>query len=252
MGSGVVGASHTGVVGYWESSPSAELRGFVSCVWGHENAVAAGSQLVVPDGCVDLIWRAGRIEVVGPDTRPWTSALDAGTPIFGIRARPGRARLLLGIPAAEAQDSQIDATELWGSRARDLAEAIAERPALAPALLEGFARERLAEWEPDRTAAVAVAALDDPRPPSVSGLADRIGASERQLRRRIGDAVGYGPQALVSVLRFQRAVRSGGEHRLADLAHLCGYADQAHLTREFRRLAGTTPRHYFARDQASS
>lgn len=247
-----MGVPHTPAVGYWESSPSDELRDVLSCAWGHENAVGGASQLVVPDGCVDLIWRPRGIEVVGPDTRPWTSALDAGAPIFGIRARPGRARLLLGIPAAEAQNSQIDATELWGSRARDLAEAIGERPALAPALLEGFARERLAEWEPDRTASVAVAALDDPRPPSVRGLAGRIGVSERQLRRRIGDAVGYGPHALVGVLRFQRAVRSGGEHRLADLAHRCGYADQAHLTREFRRLAGTTPKRYFARDQASS
>ncbi|WP_406692373.1 helix-turn-helix transcriptional regulator [Saccharopolyspora sp. ID03-671] len=91
-------------------------------------------------------------------------------------------------------------------------------------------------------------ALDDPHPPSVAGLADSVGVSERQLRRRIGDAVGYGPRTLVSVLRFQRAARGGGA--LADLAHRCGYADQAHLTREFRRLTGTTPKRFLG--QASS
>lgn len=239
-------------VRYWESSPSAELRGFVSCLWGHGAAPVEGSQLVVPDGCVDLIWRAGRVEAVGPDTRAWVSGLDAGAPVFGIRARPGMARLLLGVPAAELQDLRVDATELWGSRGRDLADAVDERPELAPALLERFARQRLTEWEPDPAVAVAVAALDDPRPPSVRALAGRIGVSERQLRRRIADAVGYGPRTLVSVLRFQRAVRSGGEHSLADLSHRCGYADQAHLTREFRRLSGLTPKRYFAPDQAAS
>lgn len=217
----------------------------MSCLWGHGGAVE-GSQLVVPDGCVDLIWRPGRIDAVGPDTEAWRSGLDAGMPIFGIRARPGMAQLLLGAPASEVRNQRIDAAELWDSRARDLAEAIDEHPERATALLEGFARQRLAEWEPDPAVAAAVTALDDPRPPSVADLARRIGVSERQLRRRIGDAVGYGPQTLVGVLRFQRTVRSGGREPLADLAHRCGYADQAHLTREFRKLAGTTPKLYFA------
>jgi AraC-like DNA-binding protein len=67
--------------------------------------------------------------------------------------------------------------------------------------------------------------------------------SERHLRRRCEVAVGYGPKTLDRVLRFQR-FRRLREHRVASLAQLAfesGYADQAHLTREYRRLAGTTP-----------
>ncbi|MEB3367967.1 helix-turn-helix transcriptional regulator [Saccharopolyspora mangrovi] len=233
-------------MGYWERVPGAELRGIVSCVWGHGDDLAGGSQLVVPDACVDLIWRAGRVEAVGPDTRAWVSELDAGQPIFGIRAAPGMARSLLGVPAGEVRDLRLDAAELWGAEMRDLGEAIGERPELAPVMLEDFARRRLTEWAPDPAVAAAVSALDVAQPPSISALAHRIGVSERQLRRRIGDAVGYGPQTLVGVLRFQRTARSGGREPLADLAHRCGYADQAHLTREFRKLAGTTPKRYFA------
>ncbi|WP_093421140.1 helix-turn-helix domain-containing protein [Saccharopolyspora flava] len=222
----------------------AELRGFVSCAWGHGGEPVGGSQLVVPDGCVDVIWRPGGIEVVGPDTGAWVSGIAAGSSLFGIRARPGMAGLLLGVPAGEVRDQRVDAADLWGARARVLAEAIDERPEMAPVLLADFARRRLAEWAPDPVVTAAVAALDDPRPPSVAGLADRVGVSERQLRRRIGDAVGYGPRTLVSVLRFQRAVRGAGTRPLADLAQDCGYADQAHLTREFRRLSGTTPKRF--------
>jgi len=79
--------------------------------------------------------------------------------------------------------------------------------------------------------------------PHLPTLADEIGLSERQLRRRFTEAVGYGPKALHGILRFQHALhlaRSTGDG-LATIAHEAGYADQAHFTREVRRLAGVTP-----------
>jgi AraC-like DNA-binding protein len=83
----------------------------------------------------------------------------------------------------------------------------------------------------------------------VAALGDALGISERQLRRRFADAVGYGPKTLARVLRFQRflALAAGddpaGSARgdLAGLAYAAGYADQAHLTRECRQLSGRTP-----------
>ena len=67
--------------------------------------------------------------------------------------------------------------------------------------------------------------------------------SERQLRRRCEVAIGYGPKTLDRVLRFQRfrCLRDRRAASLAQLAFESGYADQAHLTREYLRLAGTTP-----------
>jgi AraC-like DNA-binding protein len=70
------------------------------------------------------------------------------------------------------------------------------------------------------------------------------------LRRRCQDAVGYGPKTLQRVLRFRRFVAQidaaagnprAGAGDLATIAARAGYADQAHLTRECRRLAGLTP-----------
>lgn len=74
-------------------------------------------------------------------------------------------------------------------------------------------------------------------------LAEKVGLSERQLRRRFTEAVGYGPKALHSILRFQHALDLGrrGDPGLAAIAYQAGYADQAHFTREVRRLAGMTP-----------
>ncbi|TIS82827.1 MAG: helix-turn-helix transcriptional regulator, partial [Mesorhizobium sp.] len=45
------------------------------------------------------------------------------------------------------------------------------------------------------------------------------------------------------IVRFNRALRLSSEPTAdwADVAADCGYADQAHLVREFRELAGETP-----------
>ncbi len=75
-------------------------------------------------------------------------------------------------------------------------------------------------------------------------LRDRLGISERSLRRRCHEAFGYGPKTLDRILRFQRFLRlaaAGEEAALSGLAAAAGYADQAHLTREVRRLSGLTP-----------
>jgi AraC-like DNA-binding protein len=106
-------------------------------------------------------------------------------------------------------------------------------------------------------AARAAAAAPDPlMPPLLAALAQsdhayaaltrELGVSERQARRRFVAAVGYGPRAYRRVARFQRFLalarrRGRADVGLARLAAEAGYADQAHLTREVVRLAGTTP-----------
>ncbi|MFD3682356.1 helix-turn-helix domain-containing protein, partial [Streptomyces sp. NPDC058613] len=81
----------------------------------------------------------------------------------------------------------------------------------------------------------------------VAAVAAAVGLGERRLHRRSLDAFGYGPRTLGRVLRMRRALalaRSG--MRYAEVAHAAGYADQAHLAREVRALAGTTLTAYTA------
>jgi transcriptional regulator GlxA family with amidase domain len=75
-------------------------------------------------------------------------------------------------------------------------------------------------------------------------LAGELALSERTLRRRFDAAFGYGPKTLDRILRFQRflkLLRGARNGSTAGLAMEAGYADQAHLGRESRRLADTTP-----------
>ncbi len=76
----------------------------------------------------------------------------------------------------------------------------------------------------------------------VASMAAEIGLTERQLHRRCLAAFGYGAKVLQRVLRFDRAIRlARGGAGLADVAYRAGYADQPHLTREVRALAGVSP-----------
>ena len=61
---------------------------------------------------------------------------------------------------------------------------------------------------------------------------------------RFEESFGYGPKTLDRILRFHRFRRlrqASGNASTAVLAVEAGYADQAHLIRESRRLSGITP-----------
>lgn len=150
----------------------------------------------------------------------------------------GTGPALLGLPADLVCDRAPGLDELWPAAT---AGALAERIAAAPeAELEAWAIECAASRDVDPLGprVLRMAAAGAP----VSVIAGRLGVSARQLHRRCLPVFGYGPRRLARVLRLGRAVdeaRSGLP--LAQVAAGCGYADQAHLSREMRALAGTTP-----------
>ena len=213
---------------YREFAPPPDLAAQVACVW---TSVSRGG-VVFPDGCVDIVWGGDRLVVAGPATRPIVTGVGAGVPVFGVRFRLGAAGAALGLAASELVDQSIPLADLWGDTVdRGGFEGGVSR-------LVELVRSRLAA-PPDpvvRRAALALAR------PGVRVETLDLGVSERQLRRRFADAVGYGPKRLARVLRFQRFLglaEHGGD--LARLALDAGYADQAHLTRDCRELAGRTP-----------
>ncbi|MEU7060647.1 helix-turn-helix domain-containing protein [Streptomyces sp. NPDC046197] len=205
-------------------------------VWTNLPA-ASGAGPVLPDGCMDLLWSEGRLLVAGPDTRAY--AIE-GPPSrwAGVRFCPGTAPGFLGVPAHELRDRRVDLADLWPApvvrRLRGRIDA-ADDPATA---LEAVALERAAEaGPPDPLLGRIVAALDAGRP--VAATADELGLGVRQLHRRSLTAFGYGAKTLARVLRLQRALalaRAGVPH--AQTAIRAGFADQAHLARDVRELAG--------------
>jgi AraC-like DNA-binding protein len=190
---------------------------------------------ILPDGCLDLLWDGTRLTVAGPDTRARWHASPIGTSYAALRMAAGAGPALLGVPADEIRDQHVPLDVLWSSAdVRRLTQRVAEGGAAA---LVAWATARRTRTEPDPLGGRVLAFARAGAP--VADLADRLGLSPRQLHRRCLPVFGYGPRHLSRVLRLQRALAAPGP--LAEVAHVCGYADQAHLSREVRDLTGTTP-----------
>jgi AraC-like DNA-binding protein len=183
---------------------------------------------------MDLLWHEGRLLVAGPDTRAHVTAGAPGTWV-GLRFYPGSAPDFLGVPAHELRDLRVELADLWPvPEVRRLRSRIAGAPDPTTALEEVVA-ERAAPVDPVLRALVT--RLDAGRP--VAATADELGLGARQLHRRSLVAFGYGPKTLARILRLRRALalaRSGVPY--AETAARSGFADQAHLARDVRELAG--------------
>lgn len=195
-------------------------------------------KLILPDGCLDLIWDGNRLFVAGPDTTARWHQSPADASYVAIRLSGGTGPALLGVPADELRDRTPDLEELWpAAQARALAERVSAAPMAA---LEAWATEQLSRREVDTLGprVLTMAATATP----VAVMANRLNLSVRQLHRRCLPLFGYGPRRLARVLRLGRTLdqaRTGAS--LALVAATCGYADQAHMSREVRALTGTTP-----------
>ncbi|HEY6744423.1 MAG TPA: DUF6597 domain-containing transcriptional factor [Mycobacteriales bacterium] len=224
---------------YAERAAAPDLRSHLRCSW---TTVTRSGGVVLPDGCLDLMWIDGTLVVAGPDTAAAPSRLRPGLEVAAVRFRPGAAPAVLGLPASELRDQRVPLAELWpdATRLEDDAGAADDRVAV----LEAAVRRRLADAPPPDPVALAVAGRLRRHSGGIGALAGRAGLSERQLHRRCLAAFGYGAKTLDRVLRLQRFLALGRADPAAGLAGLAvaaGYADQAHLSRDCRALAAATP-----------
>ena len=223
---------------YREYRPPAGLESVVACLWESE-LDEDRTQRVVPDGCLDLIWFAEReLVIAGADTGPRTVDLVARIRLSGIRLRPGAAGAVLGLPAVELRDQQVPVSLVWGELGANFDEAVAcAEPARRLELLAAAVAGR--GVEPDLLVRAAAWRLAAPRA-RVADVAAALGVSERQLHRRLVASVGYGPKMLARVARLRRLIALA-DGSLVSRALEAGYASQAHMNEEVRRLTGTTP-----------
>lgn len=155
------------------------------------------------------------------------------------------ARVLLGRPAADLAGVLTDLDEALAPRAlRALPERLHDLPSWA-------ARVALV----DRTLAGLAAAAGDPGPRAevahalalltsgtrVADVAEEVGYSRRRLSSLVRAEAGLAPKAFQRLARFEATRQQLGRRPLAEVAALCGYSDQAHLSREWSALAGCTP-----------
>lgn len=172
-----------------------------------------------------------------------------------IALSPLGCRELLQMPAAELWDLSYELSEVRGPSGDELWERIqyagdwSQRFAACDRVLLGWLRETATSRELARCWRGIVASRGML---PIGRLAMETGYSRQHLARLFRAEFGLGPKLASRVVRFEQAQRalrtapSGAS--LSRIAASCGYADQAHLTREFVELAGCTPRALLGED----
>lgn len=238
---------------YVDRVPVPALAAVASSVWIQQVGDQPLAQRYVPHGGAEIRCVLGEApRLLGPLTAATYRDIPAGGTVVGVRLRPGVLGGLAGPPADELADQDVPGAELWRDPDR-LTHLLGEAPTPEVALdrLQAFVARTVGE--PDPLVAEAVRNLMPWRGGGPAVLPDLLSISERQLRRRCRAAVGTGPKELQRILRFygftarvQVAVDRSAPGDLAGWAVEAGYHDQAHLTRECRRLTGVPPGEFLA------
>jgi AraC-like DNA-binding protein len=227
---------------YREQPPPAALTGLVKAWWSLDAGGEAGSELrhlATPDGCVEIIRRLrgrscwGEAQpacfAVGLIDKPEAFTVSGDARFVAVRLWPWAWSLF-----SDTAVGTIRGT--WGSigdpRLERLCEAL---PVPAAGTLE--------TWQSREAAALAAMGRIILTASSVAEIGARSGLAPRALQRWFAQHVGLAPRTYLRLLRFQRAFETLPEETsLAGHAAEHGFADQAHMARNFSSLAGVPAR----------
>lgn len=167
---------------------------------------------------------------------------------------PLGAYTLLGLPVNKLGGQPVDLGEVLGATGTRLGEQLREAPTWCQrfTLLDEFLLSRLdcgPRPSPEvRRAWQRLMASGGSIP--VGRIADEVGWSHKHLIPKFRQQIGLAPKTAARLVRFDGVWRHLDAHRPPDwggLAADAGYADQAHLVRDFRRYTGVTPTEFLTR-----
>jgi AraC-like DNA-binding protein len=257
---------------YQETPPSGPLAKFIKCFWALEyrgTGASVSPEPVLPDGCPEIVFnlsdRFVRVFPLHQDIQPQT--IFAGqmsrsivimprgnVNLFGVRFHPAGAGPLLGFPVSEVTDRILDFADACGVTGKPVENKISEAGSFGErkAIFEAFYLSKLSErGVQDSIAAFAADMILAGRGAhAISGIAKKIGVSDRRLERRFKQFIGISPKTFSRIIRFQTvvsAVQQSGSRNLLDTALSFGYYDQSHLIRDFNEFSGVSPLAYFER-----
>jgi AraC-like DNA-binding protein len=236
-----------GDVRFSRHDPDARLAGAVVAYWTLTVATQGAILRVIPDGCIDAIFDLDTREafVSGPVPLPFEVRHERPTRLLGATLSPAAAAAFLGVEIGAIGPGWRRLDALLGPLAARLAERVAagETTEAKIAALESLLLARIGA--PDRRVARAIETVaGSAGRVGVAALGRTAGASPRNLARLFDRWVGLSPKKFARIARVQEVLRRMQDSpapSLKALAAELGFADQAHLSREVKTLAGDGP-----------
>jgi AraC-like DNA-binding protein len=245
---------------YAEYLPAPELRPWVLAYWRFSTGdlpADVKTHTVWPDGCTSVVLAVQpspgpRVFLTGPRITAHHPPARANSVLWGVRLWPDATREVLGEPARALRDwigpappsVSSWALPLLTDAEREVARDARAGVAVAGALDAQLAA-RVAGWQaPDRSVRIAVTHIAAHKGrATLTDAAREAMLSLRQLQRRFSLACGLTMREWARIRRFREslALRLATESRWSEIAAESGFADHAHLTREYRLLVGRPP-----------
>ena len=250
-------------------APSEALTPFVEYYWIPRwdlRGEPPFAQTILPHPNVHLVFEASGAGIFGVDRRLFTRSLSGLGLAFGVRFLAGGFRPFWQAPISQLTDRVVPAARLFGPQAEKTRQAImrvgpedsadsadsadevdARMIGYAEALLCSVRPER--DWMAEQAAALVSRITADPGLRRVDQLAAASGMTARSLQRLFADYVGVSPKWVMRRARLHEAAERADSGEPVDWALLAsdlGYADQAHLTRDFTATLGISPTRYAA------
>jgi AraC-like DNA-binding protein len=234
--------------------PAAALAPFVDYFWLVEwdrRGCAPETQRVLPYPNAHLVFDAGRTAIHGVVRGAFDRPLNGVGKVLGVRFAPGGLRPFITQPLSSFTDTTIAADALLGMPAAE-AEAQVLGQADDTAMVAQAQAMLLARLPQVDDAALLAGRLTATAaahhgPTSVAQLCQNMVIGERQLQRLFANYVGVPPKWVIQRYRLQEAIWRLAQADAPDLASLAqelGFFDQAHFSRSFVELVGSTPLDY--------
>lgn len=228
-------------VDYAELPLPPALDGLVAAIWtiaGGSDAADWIEQDATPDGCIEIIrriegrsiWEAEQpaLFATGLNLTSVRFRMSGNARFIGIRLWPWAWSMLSNLPCPSFAGRWIalDSGSMPGSL-------LADPDRVVPRLVDAFAAVH-----PRSLGQHVLAAT------SVADIVRASGYGHRAVQRWFERVVGMPPRSYLRLIRFRRTMAdfAGPATTLADQAARRGFADQAHMARDFRLLARTGPR----------
>ena len=234
--------------------PSAPLAPFVDYYWivrWDLRGQPPYEQTILPHPNVHLVFEASGAGIYGVDRSLFARRLSGQGKALGVRFRAGCFRPFWAAPISQLSDRVVPATRVFGPLAEKTRQAImcARSDADMTSHAEALLFSGLPERDPvaEQVARLVVLITSDCSLRRVDQLALASGLSVRSLQRMFADYVGVSPKWVMRRARLHEAAERADSGEPVDWAALAidlGYADQAHLTREFTATIGVPPGRY--------
>lgn len=234
--------------------PAAALAPFVDYFWVVEwdrRGCAPETQRVLPYPNAHLVFDLGRTAIHGVVRGAFDRPLTGAGKVLGVRFAPGGLRPFITQPLSTFTDTIIAADALLGMPAAQAeARVLGESDDLAMvAQAQALLLARLPQVDDAAllAARLTAAAAAHNGPASVAQLCETMAIGERKLQRLFANYVGVPPKWVIQRYRLQEAIwrlAQPDAPDLASLAHALGFFDQAHFSRSFAELVGSTPFDY--------